>query len=314
MTARSGGPRKASPGSLVDLLAAAALWGGMYVVSAGTFSRIPPVTLGLLRLVVGVVVLAVALRFRVGLGRSELPRVVAAGAIVALTLVLQFVGTRLTGGAEGALLTTTTPAFVLLFGATLERERVHPAAWLGVAVALAGVAVVAGRNAAAAPIDGQLAGLPSRLVGDLLLVASAATWALYSSVGRPLVHSVGAVRAILGSSAVAILLVAPLVPLELASSALPPLDLPAVAAVAYLGAGATAIAWSLWYRGYAAAPPAVSAAAFFAQPIVGAALGSFVLGEALDPPFVAGALLIGAGILALVLPDLRRARLTLESP
>ncbi len=312
----TGGParaRAASPASLADLLAAAALWGGMYVVSAGTFSRIPPVTLGLLRLVVGVAVLAVALRFRLGLGRRELPRIVAAGAIVGLTLVFQFVGTGLTGGAEGALLTTTTPAFVLLFGAVLERERVDPAAWLGVAVALAGVAVVAGRNATGASVEGELAGLPSRLVGDALLVGSAATWALYSSVGRPLVHAVGAVRAILGSSAVAVLLVAPLVPIELASAALPPLDLPAIAAVAYLGVGATAVAWSLWYRGYAAAPPAVSAAAFFAQPIVGAALGALALGEPIDPPFVAGALLIGAGILALVGPDVRRGRANRES-
>ncbi|HEU4671397.1 MAG TPA: DMT family transporter [Candidatus Limnocylindrales bacterium] len=314
MTPSSTSSRSSSAASVADLLAAAALWGGMYVVSAGTFSRIPPVTLGLLRLVVGVAVLALVLRFRLGLGRSELPRIVAAGAIVALTLVLQFVGTGLTGGAEGALLTTTTPAFVLLFGATLERERVHPAAWLGVAIALAGVAVVAGRNVTGAAVESEVAGLPSRLVGDGLLVGSAATWALYSSVGRPLVHAVGAVRAILGSSAVAILLVAPLVPVELASATIPPLDPPAIAAVAYLGVGATAVAWSLWYRGYAAAPPAVSAAAFFAQPVVGAALGALALGEPIDPPFVAGALLIGAGTVALVVPDVRRASATLESP
>jgi drug/metabolite transporter (DMT)-like permease len=94
-------------------------------------------------LVVGVAILAIALRFRLGFRRDTVGRATAAGAIVALTLVLQFAGTSLTGGAEGALLTTTTPAFVLLLGATVERERVRPAAWAGVAVALAGVAAIA---------------------------------------------------------------------------------------------------------------------------------------------------------------------------
>jgi drug/metabolite transporter (DMT)-like permease len=292
--------RTASRRDVADLLAAAALWGGMYVVSAGTFSRIPPLTLGLLRLLVGVGVLAVAFRFRLGFRRATTRRTIAAGAIVALTLVLQFVGTDLTGGAEGALLTTTTPAFVLLFGATLEGERAGPTAWAGVAVALAGVAVVASRNTTAA------GAVPGAILGDLLLVASAATWALFSSVGRPLVAEVGAFRAILQSSVVAIVLLAPFALVEIARTPLPPLDLPALAAVAYLGIGATAVAWSLWYRGYAGAPPAVSAAAFFAQPSVGAALAVVLLGEAIDGRFIVGALLIGAGILTLVVPVPRR--------
>jgi drug/metabolite transporter (DMT)-like permease len=61
--------------------------------------------------------------------------------------------------------------------------------------------------------------------------------------------------------------------------------------------GSTAVAWSLWYRGYATAPPTVSAAAFFAQPIVGAALGVLILGEVLGPPFLAGSALVLGGVL-----------------
>lgn len=48
--------RAPSRGPVLDLLAAAALWGGMYVVSAATFDTIPPLTLGVLRLVIGVAV------------------------------------------------------------------------------------------------------------------------------------------------------------------------------------------------------------------------------------------------------------------
>lgn len=288
--------RRASPGAVADLLAAAALWGGMYVVSAATFDRVPPLTLVVLRLVVGVAVLVVVLGGRLGFGQAPWRRVVAAGVVVAVTIVLQFVGTSLTGGAEGALLTTTTPAFVLVFGVALEGQRVRPAAWLGVAVALAGVAVLAARAEGAAVPAGHGLG---PLVGDLLLVASAAAWALFSSVGRPLVERVGAFRAILQASCVAVVLLVPLVPLELAGRPLPPLEPATVGAVLYLGVAATALAWSLWYRGYAAAPATASAAAFFAQPVVGAALGVVFLGEVLGPAFLAGAVLVSTGILVI---------------
>ena len=277
----------------LDILAAASLWGGMYVVSAATFERIPPVTLGLLRLLVGAALLTLIFRGRPGLGEAPRGRLVGAGAILALTLVLQFVGTDLTGAAEGALLTTTTPAFVLLFAAVFEGSRARPLAWGGVAVALAGVVVLASRNAS------FVGASPGALVGDALLVGSAATWALFSSVGRPLVAAVGAFRAIFGASLVAIAFLLPLVPFELAGRSLPALDWQTVGAVAYLGVMATAVAWSLWYRGYASAPPTLTAALFFAQPLVGAALGVAFLSEYLGPAFAAGAGLIAAGVLAI---------------
>ena len=71
--ARAGDPtRAASRGPVLDLLAAAALWGGMYVVSAGTFDAIPPLTLGVLRLVIGVAVLVAVFRGRLGLAAAML--------------------------------------------------------------------------------------------------------------------------------------------------------------------------------------------------------------------------------------------------
>lgn len=295
----SGPARVASREASLDLLVAAALWGGLYAVSAGTFAAVPPITLNVLRLAVGLGALLLVLRGRVGWGGAPLRRVLGAGLVVALTMLLQFGGTSLTGAAEGSILTTTTPAFVLLFGGLLEGERIRRLAWAGVAIALAGVAVLAFRPGVGAlgSVTGDT-GIPaSRLLGDLMLVGAAASWALFSSIGRPLVAAVGAFRAILQATVVGFVLLLPLVPLELAGRAsLPPIEPATVGAVLYLGLGATALAWSLWYRGYAAAPPAVSAAAFFAQPIVGAALGVVVLGEQLGPAFLAGSALIAVGV------------------
>lgn len=286
--------RRVTFAAAFDLVAAAALFGGMYVVSAATFHAVPPLTLAVLRLIVGVAALALFLRRRPAFRGAPWRRFVAAGAVVAATLVLQFVGTELTGGAEGSLLTTTTPLFVLLFGVLLERQPVRRIAWAGCLVALVGVGILAARH------DGFGGSGTRGLLGDGLLVASAASWALFSSVGRPLVERVGAIRAIFGASCVAIVLLLPFVPFELAGRPLAPLEPVTLAAILYLGLGSTALAWSLWYRGYAAAPPTLSAAAFFAQSVVGATLGVLLLGEVLGPAFLAGGALVGAGIVIVV--------------
>jgi drug/metabolite transporter (DMT)-like permease len=291
-------------GAAADLVFAAGLWGSLYVVLAGTFDQVPPITLNVLRLVVGVGALLIVFRGRIGWGRAPVRRVLAAGAVVAVTMLLQFLGTSLTGAAEASILTGTTPAFVLLLGAFVDRERVGRLAWAGCAIAVVGVAVLALRPAviaadSAGALDGAGGDIGPRLLGDAMLVGAAATWALFSSIGRPLVAAVGAFRAILQSALVAIVLLAPLVPVELAGRPLPPVTPQSVGAVLYLGIASTALSWSLWYRGYARAPAIVSAAAFFAQPAVGATLGVLILGEVLGPAFLAGSALIVVGVLGI---------------
>src|SRR5919108_944071 len=116
-------------------LLAAGLWGGMYVVSRLAFSDVPPVTLGLLRLVVGLLALGGALRRLPPLADR---RIVLLGVVLAATLMLQFWGTFLAGAAAGSLLTLTTPVFVALLAPVVLRERTHLRQWLAIALALVG--------------------------------------------------------------------------------------------------------------------------------------------------------------------------------
>src|SRR5207302_1172743 len=78
------------------------------------FSDVPPITLGLARLLIGVVVLAAALRRLPPLRERGIALL---GLILAVTLMLQFWGTDLAGAAAGSLLTLTTPVFVALMAA-----------------------------------------------------------------------------------------------------------------------------------------------------------------------------------------------------
>lgn len=281
----------------VDLAVAASLWGGLYVISAATFEAIPPATLTLIRLSLGVAVLLAYARLRgVSMGWSEVPHSAAwvAAFVAALSMLLQFGGTALTSGVEGSVVTMATPVFVLLFGRILDGVSIPTRAWGGVALAVAGVTLLSLRGSAELSVAD-----PSRLLGMVALIGAGATWALYSSLGRPLVAAIGASRAIGLTAALALVFIAPVAALELVMSdvSLVAATTPAsLAAVAYLAVGATAIGWSLWYRGYAAAPPRVAAAALFLQPLVAALLGIGLLGERADAALVAGAALLLGGV------------------
>ncbi len=293
--------RRVTKGATLDLAVAAALWGGMYVVSAETFNAIPPATLSLLRLLLGVaalVLIAVLRRESLGWGRVPKQSVLFAGAAVAASMLLQFGGTALTSAVEGSVVTMATPVFVLIFGRLIEGVAVPRQAWGGIAVATAGVVALGLRSAS--PTSG---GTPddalARLIGVIMLIGAGATWALFSSFGRPAVAAVGARNAVALCAAVSIPFLIPFSAAEVVlvginlSDATAPFSL---FAIAYLGFGATAIGWSSWYRGYAAAPPRLAAGVLFLQPLIAAALGVGLLNEAIDASLALAALLLLGGV------------------
>jgi drug/metabolite transporter (DMT)-like permease len=293
--------RRVTKGATLDLAVAAALWGGMYVVSAETFNAIPPATLSLLRLLLGVaalVLIAVLRRESLGWGRVPKQSVLFAGAAVAASMLLQFGGTALTSAVEGSVVTMATPVFVLIFGRLIEGVAVPRQAWGGIVVATAGVVALGLRSAS--PTSG---GTPddalARLIGVIMLIGAGATWALFSSFGRPAVAAVGARNAVALCAAVSIPFLIPFSAAEVVlvginlSDATAPFSL---FAIAYLGFGATAIGWSSWYRGYAAAPPRLAASVLFLQPLIAAALGVGLLNEAIDASLALGALLLLGGV------------------
>ncbi|WP_435073411.1 DMT family transporter [Halorubrum sp. HHNYT27] len=277
-------------------LAAASLWGGMYVVSKWGFALIPPITLGFLRVALGAAALWVVVTARGGPApsRGEWATFAALGGWVTLTVATQFVGTELTNASQGSLLTVLTPVFTVALGAFVLGERVTATKAAGMAVAGVGTAVVlAGRYDLASIAAGNLLGV------TLLLVASAA-WAGYTVWGLRAVRRHGALRAATYSSLASVPMLGALAAVELWYLGRSPVDLPltpeSTGAVLYLGLTSTAGAWFLWYKGLEYVSAGTVAVFFFAQPVVGAALGAALLGEALGSGFVAGGALMAVGI------------------
>ncbi|MBE3561842.1 MAG: EamA family transporter [Ktedonobacteraceae bacterium] len=284
-------------------LGASCLWGGMYVVSKASFHVIPPLTLGLLRLLVGGLVLWLALWFSAHAGRGrtqsrpaftarEKRRLPLLGLTITVTLITQFSGTDLATAHEGALLTTITPIFIVPIAWLMLRERPGWRVLVGMLVALLGVVLIVGIAESGGSGKSGTAWL-----GDILLVISALAWALFTVLGAPLVRTSSAlVVATYGTLWGAVFLV-PFAVWELLWHPLGVLSWESLGSVLYLGVGATALAWFLWYRGVERLPASVAAVFFFAQPLVGGLLSALLLHEVLGLSFWIGGLVLAVGIL-----------------
>ncbi|MCB9558847.1 MAG: DMT family transporter [Kofleriaceae bacterium] len=111
-----------------------------------------------------------------GLGRRERLLVVAAGALLGVHFGVWITSLYFTSTAASLALVAMNPVFAALLGALIG-DRVRRREWLGIAIAGAGCATLAGG-------DWQAGG--HALIGDGLALAGAATAAAYLVVGRRL--------------------------------------------------------------------------------------------------------------------------------
>ena len=282
-------------------ITAASIWGSMYVVSDVTLRVVPPFTLLTLRILLGLLVLWPIERSR----RHACPdsgtsmRLLGVGVVgLGLSLGAQFVGTDLSTAVNGALVTSASPAFVLLFALIILREKLTFLRLSAVILASAGVLVI---------LDPATADFGSEtFVGDVFLVVAAVTWGLYSvlvrrvSMRHPLPTLTVTVYALFGGLLVSI----PASAVELSQRPIGHIDLGVVAGVVYLGVVSTAFALLLWNRAFVLVPATVASLFFFAQPLSGAILAAVFLGQEMTVT-----LWLGGGLIAVaVLLSLLRAQ------
>jgi drug/metabolite transporter (DMT)-like permease len=273
-------------------LGAASIWGGMYVVSKVVLDIIPPFSLVSLRLLLGTLTLAIVLAIRglPHLTRRQTWQVLGVGFVgYGISLSLQFLGTKLSSAANGSLVTSATPAFVLIFAWLLLKEKITARRLLALSLATAGVVAV---------IDPRSAQLnPDLFLGNLLLLGAALTWALYSVLVRKVTQALDVLPfsliAFLGGLPVAL----PAGAWELKTIGVGEISPGIIGGVLFLGIISTALAMVLWNSAFTLVDANLASLTFFAQPVVGTLLGWLFLGEEITMLFLIGGILIGAGLI-----------------
>ena len=227
---------------------------------------------------------------RIPMTRSQFWQILGVGVIgYGISLGFQFVGTKLSTASNGALVTSATPAFILLFAPWLLGEKVTGRKLVALFISTLGVAAV---------IDPRSAELsPSLFWGNLSLLAAAVTWALYSVLVRKVTQGVSVVTStaimLAGGLPSGLVLGA----WELQTQGMGAITPGVIGGLLFLGVISTAGAMFLWNYAFAELPAGVASLTFFAQPLVGTLLGALLLHEKISPLFILGGILIGIGLI-----------------
>jgi drug/metabolite transporter (DMT)-like permease len=301
--------RVAGPGDLALLALLAAIWGASFMFIKVAVETIPPLTI-----VAGRVALGAALLLAVARARGvRLPRDRATwarcAAIAAIGNVAPFAliawGEARIDSALAAILMSTVPLATVLLAHLLTRdERLSLDKAAGVAVGLAGVAVLIG--------PGALSGLGDRLLGQLAVVLAACGYALAGIVARGLAgQSAAATGAAVLSVAASVAVPGSLLldrPWTLQPSA------QALGAVAVLGLLCTGAAYLILFRLVTRVGATFLSLNNYLVPLFGVLWGALLLGERLPPRALGALALILAGIAVTQVAARRLARRRAQSP
>ena len=275
----------------IFLTIAASVWGGMFVAVRIAVEYIPPIPLVWMRYLVALVVLLfVAWKQGINLKarKKDLPILLGVGLIGhTISIVTQEYGTMFSSAQMGSVITSATPAFMLIFAVWLLKERLTIRKILSIILATVGVLLIAGLDG----ID------TSKQLGALFSTIAALTWALMSVMLKLIPSRYPPLMINIYAVCVAIVC---LTPINLPTVENLPweqiLQPEIIGSVVYMGAISTSIAFLLWNKGLLLMDATASGLFFFFQPIVGTFLGWLILGEEITLNFWIGSALIFIGV------------------
>ncbi|MGG0301010.1 DMT family transporter [Bacillus albus] len=274
----------------ICLSLAASIWGGMYVVSKYVLDFIPPLTLVWLRFIIAFVVLYFILKIaekkqkkKVTIRKKEWLLFAWIGFIgYFISITCQFIGTKLSDAHTGSLVTSATPAFMVIFAAIILKEKLTARRLLSTIIATIGVIIVIGWD-----IE-----IGSYFIGTIILVGAAITWALLSIYVK--IASARFSSLVITTYAIffSLFFITPFMLWELQSASIETVNTYVILGVVYLGVVSTAGAFFLWNKGLELMDASIGSLFFFFQPIVGSLLGWLLLNETLNSNFFIGGILI----------------------
>lgn len=280
---------------IIYLVLAATIWGGMYVVSKVVLTVIPPLELVWLRYIVALITLIVisaVTHQSWHIRRRDFPLVMVIGVIgYVISIWTQFVGTKLSTAQMGSMITSATPAFMVVFARLLLKEKITFRKGLSTFLATIGVLFIVG--------IGDIG--KANQLGGIVLVIAALTWALMSVLIKLIPSSYSQLIVTTYAIFIATLIITPFAVSKIDQVQFHTLSQPAIlSGVLYLGIVSTAVAFFLWNKGLQMVNAASGGLYFFFQPMTGTLLGWLFLGEHVGITFWIGAILILSGVLLVV--------------
>jgi drug/metabolite transporter (DMT)-like permease len=274
---RAAEPRMLDLGRLV---AVPAIWGGTFVAGKIVVATLSPLMGSFARYVIACAALLVAAFVLEGglprlTGRQWLGTLVL-GALGVFAYNLFFMGALVKlPASRAALIIALNPAITIAISALALGEKLSVRRWLGVAIALLGVAIVVTR--------GELGTLGSGSVGmgEVLMFAAVVSWALYTIGGRLVMGGLSPLAATSYAALWGTLLLGLFAAPEFGSLSAARFDWRMVVSLIYLGVLGTALAFVWYYMSVKKLGASVTSIFNNLVPVFGVAISVLLLGEPL---------------------------------
>lgn len=268
-------------------------FGGTWVAGAVAVDAAPPFAIAAVRFGIASILLfawaRLARRPLTPMHRRDWPLVIGLG----LTAIagynwLFLTGLTLAPASDGAIIVPgLAPVFTAILAGALLGERLGTRGFVGLGVAVIGLLLVVG------PGGGTEGG---RLLGDLMFLAGAACWGVYSVLARIASRRFSPVSTTLYGTAFGTLILIPLAVLEGGIGTLATAPPEALAGIAYLALFGTVGAFVLFNLGVARIGAARATAFALLVPVVGVLSSVALLGEELGPLTVVGGAVVLIGL------------------
>jgi drug/metabolite transporter (DMT)-like permease len=293
--------RAGSAGVHLKLIGMAALWGASWPAGRVLAQALPPLTGGAWRFALAMLLFALWWRLAgrglaplLALSRRQVLGLAAAGAVGVFGYTAFFMlGLQQVPASRAALIVTVNPVVTTLIAAWLFREKLDARIGIGMALAAIGASIVLTQGEPWRLFAGALG------VGELMLLGCVACWVAYTLMGRRLLAGIDTLTTIstTAASGTLMLFAAALLVEGPAPLATPLAASPLVwAAMLFMAAGATVLAYAWYFDGVAALGAGGAAAYISLVPVFGVATSTLLLGEPLEPSLLLGGLLAVAGM------------------
>jgi drug/metabolite transporter (DMT)-like permease len=263
-------------------------WGSSFAFTKIALGAFHPIGLVAMRFALGATLVyayLLARREKLLPQRADRGIAIFLGCVLGAHLLLQGFALRSASAIDSGWIVGFCPVTIALGAQLFLGERLRAIGWLGVLLATLGVWLVA------------FAGVTDMVrvqLGDLLVLASTVTWAVYSLASIGTVARNGALRVSAFAMAVGACVCA--IASLGARVVIATPGWPEVGSVLFLGLLCSGVAFSVWFRAIEAFGPARIGALIYLQPFVSLVVGASVLHEPITPYALLGGPLVLLGV------------------
>lgn len=285
---------------LIAVIGAVLFWSISFVATKIAFMAFPPFTLGALRFFLAAFSLGVILVLQKGFTRpspSDLVRLIVSGLLgITIYFAMENVGVKLATAADAAMIVASYPAITMLLEMAIYRSIFSKVRFLGVAIAIFGVYMIARESS---HMGGE-----HRFLGDIILAATGIIWSFYNFVTRKLVNKYPTILITFYQTLAGALAFLPLAWIERSQWQRPTGS--SLLALLYLGLFCSVIAFLLYTYGLKRLTSSSAVSLMNLVPIFGVIFAISFLHEPLSGFQFVGGIIVVAGIMLSVRQECKR--------